>query len=131
MCGITGFCDFNRKLTRGNLDTANETLHHRGPDSGATVVFDAANASIGFGHRRLSIMDVSSNGNQPMYSDDKSVVVILNGEVYNFKEIRKDLIELGYKFHSDSDTEVIIKAYQQYGIDSVNKFIGMFAYAIY
>lgn len=76
-------------------------------------------------------MDVSSNGNQPMYSDDKSVVVILNGEVYNFKEIRKDLVELGHKFHSDSDTEVIIKAYQQYGIDSVNKFIGMFAYAIY
>ncbi|MGZ8552830.1 MAG: asparagine synthase (glutamine-hydrolyzing), partial [Chitinophagaceae bacterium] len=80
---------------------------------------------------RLSIMDVSSNGNQPMYSDDKSVVVILNGEVYNFKEIRKDLVELGHKFHSDSDTEVIIKAYQQYGIESVNKFIGMFAYAIY
>ncbi|MGZ8541786.1 MAG: asparagine synthase (glutamine-hydrolyzing) [Chitinophagaceae bacterium] len=131
MCGITGFCDFNRKLTRENLDVANETLHHRGPDSGAIALFDAGNASIGFGHRRLSIMDVSSNGNQPMYSDDKSVVVILNGEVYNFKEIRKDLVELGHKFHSDSDTEVIIKAYQQYGIESVNKFIGMFAYAIY
>ena len=131
MCGITGFCDFNRKLTRENLHVANETLHHRGPDSGATVLFEDGNASIGFGHRRLSIMDVSSNGNQPMYSDDKSVVIILNGEVYNFKEIRKDLVELGYTFHSDSDTEVIIKAYQQYGIESVNKFIGMFAYAIY
>jgi asparagine synthase (glutamine-hydrolysing) len=66
-----------------------------------------------------------------MYSDDRSVVIVLNGEVYNFKEIRKDLISLGHKFHSDSDTEVIIKAYQQYGIESVNKFIGMFAYAIY
>lgn len=110
---------------------ANEILHHRGPDSGDTAVFDAPDATIGFGHRRLSIMDVSSNGNQPMYSDDKSVVVILNGEVYNFKEIRKELIDKGYKFHSDSDTEVIIKAYQEYGIDSVHKFIGMFAYALF
>ena len=131
MCGITGFCDFNKRLTRENLHLANETLHHRGPDSGDTVILDAGTANIGFGHRRLSIMDTSANGNQPMYSDDKSVVVVLNGEIYNFKEIRKELISLGYKFHSDSDTEVLIKAYQQFGIDSVNKFIGMFAYAIY
>ena len=131
MCGITGFCDFNRKLTKEQLHTANETLHHRGPDSGATTFLEAPNANIGLGHRRLSIMDVSSNGNQPMYSDDKSVVIILNGEVYNFKEIREELIALGYKFHSDSDTEVVIKAYQQFGMDSVNRFIGMFAYALY
>jgi asparagine synthase (glutamine-hydrolysing) len=131
MCGITGFCDFNRKLTKDNLQTANEVLHHRGPDSGAVALFDAGNANIGFGHRRLSIMDVSSNGNQPMYSDDKSVVIILNGEIYNFKEIRKDLISLGHKFYSDSDTEVVIKAYQQWGLDAVDKFIGMFAFALY
>jgi asparagine synthase (glutamine-hydrolysing) len=132
MCGITGFCDFNRKLTKDDLHKANEMLHHRGPDSGNVAVFDAGNAAIGFGHRRLSIMDVSENGNQPMYSDDKSVVIILNGEVYNFKEIRKDLIAAGHKFYSDSDTEVIIKAYQQYGIDeAVKKFIGMFAFALY
>jgi asparagine synthase (glutamine-hydrolysing) len=131
MCGITGFCDFSRKLTKENLHTANEVLHHRGPDSGATAFLEDHNANIGFGHRRLSIMDVSSNGNQPMYSDDKSVVIILNGEVYNFKEIREELLALGYRFHSDSDTEVIIKAYQQFGVESVNKFIGMFAYALY
>jgi len=131
MCGITGFCDFNRKLTREDLHKANEVLHHRGPDSGAVAVFDGPGVTVGFGHRRLSILDVSSNGNQPMYSDDKSVVIILNGEVYNFKEIREELIAKGFKFHSDSDTEVIIKAYQQWGIDSVKKFIGMFAYALY
>ena len=131
MCGITGFCDFSRKLTKENLHTANEVLHHRGPDSGATALLESPHANIGFGHRRLSIMDVSSNGNQPMYSDDKSVVIILNGEVYNFKEIRQDLVALGHSFHSDSDTEVIIKAYQQFGIESVNKFIGMFAYSLY
>ncbi len=131
MCGITGFCDFSRKLTRDHLQAANEALHHRGPDSGDIALFDASTANIGFGHRRLSIMDVSSNGSQPMYSDDRSVVIILNGEIYNFKEIREDLLQKGYKFHSDSDTEVVLKCYQEYGIGSVEKFIGMFAYAIY
>jgi asparagine synthase (glutamine-hydrolysing) len=132
MCGLTGFCDFNKKLTKNDLTAANNVLYHRGPDSGNVEVFDTDNAVIGFGHRRLSIMDVSENGSQPMYSDDKNVVVILNGEVYNFKEIRKDLIDAGYSFHSDSDTEVIIKAYQEYGIDeAVKKFIGMFAFALY
>jgi asparagine synthase (glutamine-hydrolysing) len=131
MCGITGFCDFNRRLNKDNLVIANNSLQHRGPDSSDVAVFETPTATIGFGHRRLSILDVSSNGSQPMYSDDKSVVIILNGEVYNFKEIRQDLISLGYSFHSDSDTEVIIKAYQQYGIDAVHKFIGMFAFAIY
>lgn len=131
MCGITGFCDFGRKLTKEHLHTANEVLRHRGPDSGGVAFFESPFANIGLGHRRLSIMDVSSNGNQPMYSDDKSVAIILNGEVYNFKEIREELMALGHKFHSDSDTEVVIKAYQQYGIESVNRFIGMFVYALY
>lgn len=131
MCGITGFCDFNRKLTKDDLHRSNETLHHRGPDSGSIALFETGNANIGFGHRRLSIMDVSSNGNQPMYSDDESVVIILNGEIYNFKEIREELRAAGHSFHSDSDTEVVLKAYQQYGIGSVSKFIGMFAYSIY
>jgi asparagine synthase (glutamine-hydrolysing) len=131
MCGFTGFCDFNRRLTKDNLEVANNALRHRGPDSGAVAVFDAPAASVGFGHRRLSILDVSSNGNQPMYSDDGRVVVILNGEVYNFKEIRQELRNLGHAFHSDSDTEVIVKAYQQYGIEAVHRFIGMFAFALY
>jgi asparagine synthase (glutamine-hydrolysing) len=132
MCGLTGFCDFNKKLTKKDLNTANDVLLHRGPDSGNVEVFETDNAVIGFGHRRLSILDVSENGSQPMFSDDKNIVVVLNGEVYNFKEIREELIGLGYSFHSDSDTEVIIKAYQQYGIDeAVKKFIGMFAIALY
>mgnify|MGYP001174189024 CR=1 FL=1 len=131
MCGITGFCDFNRKLTKDDLHRSNETLHHRGPDSGSIALFETDSANIGFGHRRLSIMDVTSNGNQPMYSDDESVVIILNGEIYNFKEIREELRAAGHSFHSDSDTEVVLKAYQQYGIGSVSKFIGMFAYSIY
>ena len=131
MCGITGFCDFNHKLTKEHLEKASLVLRHRGPDSGHVALFENSLATVGFGHRRLSILDVSDNGSQPMYSDDQNVVIILNGEVYNFKEIRQELIACGYTFHSDSDTEVIIKAYQQYGIRSVDKFIGMFAYALY
>ncbi len=131
MCGLTGFCDFNKKMHQSDIEKANFVLTHRGPDSGNAEVYTTDTATIGFGHRRLSIQDVSANGNQPMYSDDKSIVIILNGEVYNFKEIRQELIQLGYSFHSDSDTEVVIKAYQQYGIEAVHKFIGMFAFAIY
>jgi asparagine synthase (glutamine-hydrolysing) len=131
MCGLTGFCDFNKRLNEKDLKTANDVLQHRGPDFGDVNFFETSNALIGLGHRRLSIMDVSSNGNQPMFSDDKSVVIVLNGEVYNFKEIRENLRNLGHSFHSDSDTEVIIKAYQQFGIESVNKFIGMFAFVLY
>lgn len=131
MCGITGFCDFNKKLDKSHLYKAKETLKHRGPDSSDAAVFETQNAIVGLGHRRLSILDISPKGSQPMYSDDKSVVIILNGEVYNFKEIREDLIRLGHSFHSDSDTEVIIKSYQEYGIYAVDKFIGMFAFVLY
>ena len=128
MCGLTGFCDFSKRLNREYLSAATEVLIHRGPDSGGTVFFDTAEANIGLGHRRLSILDVSPSGNQPMYSDDQTVVLVFNGEVYNFSEIRRELETIGYSFHSDSDTEVIIKAYQQYGVNAANKFIGMFAF---
>ncbi|MDQ6757642.1 MAG: asparagine synthase (glutamine-hydrolyzing), partial [Bacteroidota bacterium] len=131
MCGLTGFCDFNKQLSLADLKKANDCLQHRGPDDEGTALFETPQANIGFGHRRLSILDLSSQGNQPMYSDDKSVVIILNGEVYNFSDIRKELETLGHSFHSHSDTEVIIKAYQQYGIEAVHKFIGMFAFALY
>ena len=118
-------------LNEDNLRSANDVLRHRGPDYGDVNFFETSNSAIGLGHRRLSIMDVSSNGNQPMFSDDKKVVIILNGEIYNFKEIRDELQKFGHTFHSDSDTEVVIKAYQQYGIESVHKYIGMFAFVLY
>lgn len=131
MCGLTGFCDFNKKLTEEHLKNASDCIKHRGPDGAGTVVFDTPDATIGLGHRRLAILDLSAQGNQPMYSDDKSIAVILNGEIYNFMEIRKELESSGYSFHSISDTEVIIKAYQHFGINAVHKFIGMFALALY
>jgi asparagine synthase (glutamine-hydrolysing) len=131
MCGINGFCDFNKQLQKEDIEKANELLRHRGPDDGETVVFQTPDAHIGLGHRRLSILDLSSLGHQPMYSDDKQVVIILNGEIYNFKEIRCQLEGNGHRFISNSDTEVIVKAYLQYGIECVQQFIGMFAFVIY
>ena len=131
MCGITGFCDFNKTLTLQDLQTATDRIKHRGPDGSGTAIFSNDAATVGLGHRRLSILDLSAAGRQPMYSEDKKIVIILNGEIYNFAEIRKELKTLGHTFHSHSDTEVIINAYRQYGIAGVHKFIGMFAFALY
>jgi asparagine synthase (glutamine-hydrolysing) len=131
MCGITGFCDFNKHLGKDALLNATDVLRHRGPDNGNTEIYELENANIGFGHRRLSILDLSEQGNQPMHSDDGAISIILNGEIYNYVEIKKSLADLGYVFHSTSDTEVIIKAYQQWGIEAVHQFIGMFAFSLF
>ncbi|MGZ5218995.1 MAG: asparagine synthase (glutamine-hydrolyzing), partial [Chitinophagaceae bacterium] len=111
------------------LKSMTDVIAYRGPDDQGQYVKDFQHSIIGLGHRRLSILDLSPLGHQPYFF--KNLSLVFNGEVYNFKEIREKLIKRGYSFLSNSDTEVIIKAYQQYGIDSVNKFIGMFAYAIY
>ena len=131
MCGISGFVDFNKKITGNELKVACDSIKHRGPDDGDTAFFETSEAFIGLGHRRLAILDLSPLGHQPMYSEDKSVVIIFNGEVYNFKEIRAGLQKKGHHFLSNSDTEVIIKAYQEYGTDFISSFIGMFSIVLY
>ncbi len=131
MCGISGFIDFNKKITKAQLTSACNSITHRGPDDGDTAFFETAEAFIGLGHRRLSILDLSPLGHQPMYSTDKTIAVIFNGEIYNFSEIKKELIAKGHQFISHSDTEVIIKAYQQYGLECLKLFIGMFSIIIY
>ena len=130
MCGITGFFDTKGIITNEDLINSNNTLSHRGPDAGRTGTYSFPNAKIGFGHKRLSILDLSDNGSQPMHNDDGSISVILNGEVYNFNEIKNELIALGYSFKSTGDTEVIIKSYEEWGLSAINKFIGMFAVAL-
>lgn len=132
MCGIVGFCDFNKKSDSLILESMTNALQHRGPDDMGVQFWGNQNASIGFGHRRLSIIDLSNSGHQPMYSDCKKYAIIFNGEIYNYKEI-KDELERSHNvvFSSNSDTEVILTAYIKWGISSVSKFIGMFAYAIY
>lgn len=129
MCGITGFCDFNGQLREEVLIKMTNTLTHRGPDANGYRVFQTDKYAIGLGHRRLSIMDLSEKGTQPFLRHGVSVV--FNGEIYNFKEIRSQLEAIGYSFDSDTDTEVIIAAYKAWGMDSLQKFVGMFAYALY
>lgn len=132
MCGITGFIDFTQQKDLKDLVCLTDTIKHRGPDDSGQEVFRTPQATIGLGQRRLSIIDLSPLGHQPMFSADKSICLVFNGEIYNFQEIQRELSGLGHKFVSHSDTEVIIKAYQQWGVEvSVKKFIGMFAYVLY
>ena len=121
MCGIVGFNAKNSKILRAML----KTLHHRGPDDSG--VYEDENFSLG--HVRLSILDLSSHGHQPM--EFENLVMVYNGEVYNFKAIREELEKEGYEFVSNSDSEVVLKAYHKWGIKAVDRFIGMFAIAIY
>ena len=128
MCGLVGFISkkYFNDLSQ-DLSKASSCLSHRGPnDSG---FFYDNDMGIGLAHRRLSIIDLSSAGHQPMTSDDVSI--IYNGEIYNFKKIRKTLEGYGHKFKSNTDTEVVLKSYLQWGVDCLEKFIGMFAFAIW
>jgi len=129
MCGIVGFVDYSRKSTQNDLENMTNIIHHRGPDDSGYSFLNNEIYNIGLGHKRLSILDLSKHGHQPMTYN--TLEIVYNGEVYNFKEIREELISLNYTFHSDSDTEVILKAYNHWGIKSVDKFNGMFAISIY
>lgn len=130
MCGIVGFrTDKYFSRLRESLHHAAEKLIHRGPDDSG-LFFDAK-AGVGFGHRRLSVIDLTEAGRQPMASDDGKVHIVHNGEVYNFREIRQALVSHGHDFHSETDTEVILKAYLQWGIDCIHRFTGMFAFGIW
>ncbi len=128
MCGIVGIfdtvgqCDIRRDL----LVRMNETQFHRGPDEGGIHI----EPGLGFGHRRLSIIDLSS-GQQPLFNEDKTVVVTYNGEIYNFQELSRELLELGHRFRTHCDTEVIVHAWEQWGEDCVERFRGMFAFALW
>jgi len=129
MCGIAGFVDFKKASNEEVLRRMTDALSHRGPDDAGYEMYENPYSNVGFGQRRLSILDLSPLGHQPMHFND--LIVNFNGEIYNFKEIRKELEEKGYSFKSWSDTEVIIKGYHCWGLDVVQKFIGMYAIAIY
>ncbi|MBI9082650.1 MAG: asparagine synthase (glutamine-hydrolyzing) [Desulfobacterales bacterium] len=130
MCGIAGFsCRRRFDSLKNQLPGAARTLSHRGPDDSG--LFFSEGAGVGMAHQRLSIIDLSSAGHQPMTSDDGAVRIVYNGEVYNFLEIRKELEGVGHAFRSNTDTEVILKAYLQWGFDCLEKFVGMFAFAIW
>jgi len=123
MCGIAGF----NWEDKGIIKKMNATLEHRGPDGEGTYT----NKGISLGHRRLSIIDLSSAGKQPMCNEDGSIWITFNGEIYNFKLLRAELEQLGHSFKSNTDTEVIVHSYEEWGDSCVQKFNGMFAFAIW
>lgn len=129
MCGICGFIS-NRKINYNQLSMMNDMMFHRGPNDSGVELFSLGDGySLGLAHRRLSIMDLSMLGHQPMHSIDNRISLVFNGEIYNFLQIREELYD--YPFKSHSDTEVIIAAYLKWGISCINKFNGMFAIALY
>lgn len=128
MCGIAGFIDFNNQSSREDLIRMTDTLVHRGPDGSDYELFSVGNVQIGLGHRRLSIIDLSNHGTQPMPLDH--LWIVFNGEIYNYQEIKKELSDLGHTFRGDSDTEMILHAYREWGTNCVDKFIGMFAIVV-
>ncbi len=129
MCGICGFIS-KKNITLDDLTRMNDTMYHRGPDdSGQEIYVMKGGYNIGLAQRRLSILDLSVAGHQPMHSPDRRISVVFNGEIYNFLELKQEISD--YPFVSNCDTEVIIAAYLKWGIHCVNHFNGMFAIAIY
>ena len=128
MCGIAGIFDLGgrREFDPGLVSHMNESQFHRGPDEGGVHL----EPGVALAHRRLSIIDLSS-GQQPMFSADRSVCLVYNGEIYNFRELSEILKERGYSFRTRCDTEVILYAWQEWGEDCVKHFRGMFAFALY
>src|SRR5258706_8343953 len=128
MCGIAGIWgEANEELIR----RMTEVIAHRGPDDSGTRVFSDRGYPISLGHRRLSIIDLSKAGHQPMPNEDESVWVIFNGEIYNFPALREELIAKGHQFRSKTDTEVLVHGYEQWGIAFVEKLNGIFAFGLW
>ena len=148
MCGIVAIADFAGKTIPGGVvGRMTAALHHRGPDDGGFAHVDPASGEcltwtsdlpapgemggVLFGHRRLNILDLSAAGHQPLLSDDGSIVLVYNGEVYNFIEIREELKARGVAFRSSGDTEVVLRAYEEWGENAFTKFNGMWALALW
>jgi asparagine synthase (glutamine-hydrolysing) len=128
MCGISGIININgRPVTKEAVKMMTDSISHRGPDGEGYWMEN----NVGLGHRRLAILDLSTYGDQPMISVDHRYVLTYNGEVYNYKEIRKELEALGYWFRSNTDTEVVLNAMSHWGTDAIPKFNGMFAFGLW
>jgi|694.fasta_scaffold02145_12 asparagine synthase (glutamine-hydrolysing) len=133
MCGILGsFCDKNLNEQIHRAQSAIKLLHHRGPDDKGLETFSiSTNQQLALGQTRLSIIDLSMGGHQPMHSPDKRYTIIFNGEIYNYRELRKELEIEGKKFITDSDTEVLLNSWIQWGKESLKRLTGMFAFAVF
>lgn len=128
MCGFVGFSETSAVADRiATIRDMMNTIVHRGPDSEGWYSDD----QITLGFRRLKIIDLSDSGSQPMYNEDRTKVLVFNGEIYNYKQLREELIACGHRFGSETDSEVVIHGYEQYGIDILQRLRGMFAFAIW
>jgi asparagine synthase (glutamine-hydrolysing) len=128
MCGFVGVFDrTGTPVAAGLLRNMADRIAHRGPDSDGYYV----DGPVGLGHRRLAIIDLSSSGQQPMTNETNDIFVVFNGEIYNFQQLRVELLALGHRFFSKTDTEVIVHAYEEWGRDCVQRFNGMFAFALW
>ena len=128
MCGIVGVLGAE-PVDRALVERMRDRLAHRGPD--AAGLWASADGRVCLGHRRLSIIDTSAAANQPFLSADGSLAVVLNGEIYNFRALRAELERTGATFRTESDTEVLLAAYRAWGVDCVERFSGMFAFALW
>ena len=135
MCGIVGVFSNKTSFDKAKVREMLNSIAHRGPDDSGIVAIDTNTNQVGedrsnllFGHRRLSILDLSSLGHQPMATKDKKIWITYNGEIFNFIEIRENLRKKGYGFTSNTDTEVILYAYKEYGHDCIKMFRGFFAF---
>ena len=133
MCGINGLIvktSMNEDQMSSILNSMNILIYHRGPDEDGVFAEQNEKCTIGMAMRRLSIIDLSS-GKQPIYSTDKQIVIVFNGEIYNYIEIKSRLMSEGVNFNTSSDTEVILKAYEKYGVESFRWLDGMYGFSIY
>ena len=129
MCGIAGFVDFNKSSIEADVSRMSNCLQHRGPDGQGVYFVETNNAAIGLGHRRLSIIDLSHAADQPMHYD--GLHIIFNGEIYNYVEIKDELIKKGHQFQTHSDTEVILHSWREWGQAAIQQWHGMFAITLY
>lgn len=129
MCGIVGIIDKNKKSTEEDLHKMSNALTHRGPDFGNYLLTSKGEVWVGSGHRRLAIIDTSPDGNQPMQFNH--LTIVFNGEIYNYKSIRNELMLLGHSFKTECDTEVILHAFYEWGVQFIDKCVGMFALCIH
>ncbi len=131
MCGIYGYASLRGPIEPEKLRRMGNVLKHRGPDDEGELIQNSTGVSIGLGHKRLSIIDLSPAGKQPMANEDETIWITFNGEIYNFKELRNELKKKGHGFRSNSDTEVIIHLYEERGAKCLDSLNGMFAFALW
>lgn len=129
MCGIVGIVSKDSNIDRSLLIAERDAMTHRGPDDAG--VWWSENGQVGLGHRRLAIIDLSPAGHQPMQDNSRSLTIVFNGEIYNYLDLQRELTGKGHAFRSHSDTEVLLAAYREWGVDCLSRLNGMFAFALY